>query len=95
MAVWERDGQPYARDFEARRGQLSSHVDVLEKAEQDRVAYLAANPEVPRRVAELDCELEREQERYRRERFELLRQREHHRRLGLTHELDRDVGMGL
>jgi hypothetical protein len=46
-------------------------------------------------VAELDCELEREQERYRRERFELLRQREHHRRLGLTHELDRDVGMGL
>jgi hypothetical protein len=54
MGVWERDGQPYARQLEARRGQLSAHVGVLEKAQQDRSAYLGANPEVPRRVAELD-----------------------------------------
>ena len=95
MGVWERDGQPYAHQLEARRGQLSAHVDVLEKAQQDRAAYLAANPDVPRRLAELDHELEREQERDRRDRFELLRQREQDRRLGLTHELDRRVGMEL
>ena len=92
MGVWERDGQPYARQLEARHVQLSAHVYALEEAQQDRAAYLAGNPELPRRVAELDRELEREQERDRRERFEVLRQREQDRRLGLTHDLDREVG---
>jgi hypothetical protein len=55
--------------------------------------FVAHHPEVASRLAELDRALAREQENERRRSWELLKEREQARRLGLS--LDLDLGYGI
>jgi hypothetical protein len=95
LANWENTGKPHATRLEAQRQQLSVEVARFEQARASREAFFAQCPEVPRRLAELDRAIAREQENERRRTWELLKEREQARRLGIAHDLDRDFGMEL
>jgi hypothetical protein len=56
---------------------------------------LAQHPEVPSRLVELDRAIARERENERRRSWELLKERERARQLGISQELDRGYGIEL
>ncbi len=93
LAAWETAGQQYATRLEARRERLFAEADLLEQANASREEFLAQHPEVPIRVAELDRAIAREQENERRRSWEILKEREQARRLGIDHELERGYGV--
>jgi len=93
LAAWETAGQQYATRLEARRERLFAEADLLEQANASREEFLAQHPEVPIRVAELDRAIAREQENERRRSWELLKEREQARRLGIDHKLERGYGV--
>jgi len=93
--VWENTGWPYAARLEAKRERLGADVAQLEKARTSREEFLAQHPEVSSRLAELDRAIAHEQQNERRRSWELLKEREQARRLGISHELDRGYGIEL
>ena len=88
LLAWESTGQPYATRLEAQRERLGAETALLEQARASREEFFADHPEVPSRLAELDRAIAREQENERRRSWELLKEREHARHLGISHELD-------
>jgi hypothetical protein len=95
LVAWENTGQPYATRLEAQRGRLGADAALLEQARTSREVFLAQHPEVPSRLAELDRAIAREQEHERQRSWELLKEREHARRLGISHDIDRGYGIDL
>jgi hypothetical protein len=95
FVAWENTAGPYATRLEAERGRLGSEAARLEQARTSREDFFARHPEVPNRLAELDRIIERAEENDRRRRWELLKERERARHLGIDHELDRGYGMEL
>jgi len=95
VAAWEATGQPYARRLEAQRERLGAEVALLEQARASREEFLTQHPEVPSRLVELDRAIALEEEIERRRSWELLKEREQARRLGISQELDRGYGMEL
>ena len=79
----------------SRRGHLGAESAVLEQRRTSREEVLARHPEVLSRLAELDRSIAREEENERRRSWELLKEREHARRLGIDHEPDRGYGVEL
>jgi hypothetical protein len=95
LTAWENTAGPYATRLEAERERLGSEAARLEQARNSREEFFAKHPEVPRRLAELDRAIERAEENERQRSWELLKEREHARRLGLSHDLDHGYGMEL
>ena len=95
LGAWENMGQPHATRLEGQRDRFGAEMAQLEQARASREEFLAQHPEVPNRLAELDRAIAREQENERRRSWELLNEREHARRLGIDHDLDRGYGMEL
>ena len=95
LAAWENTGQPHATPLEARRERLGAEAALLEQGRASREEFLAQHPEVPSRLADLDRAIEREQENGRHRSWELLKEREQARHLGISHDLDRGYGMEL
>jgi hypothetical protein len=95
LVAWENTGQPYATRLEAQRERLAAEAALLEQARASREEFFADHPEVPSRLAELDRAIAREQENERRRSWELLKEREHARHLGICHELDQGYGIEL
>jgi hypothetical protein len=95
LVSWENIGQPHATRLEAQRERLGAEAALLEKGRTSREEFLAENPGVPSRLADLDRAIAREQENERRRSWELLKEREHARRLGIDHDLDRGYGIEL
>jgi len=93
LVAWENTGQPHATRLEAQRKRLGAEVAQLEQARTSREVFVAHHPEVASRLAELDRAIAREQENERRRSWELLKEREQARRLGLS--LDLDLGYGI
>jgi len=92
---WENTAGPYATRLEAERGRLGSEAARLEQARTSREEFFARHPEVPSRLAEFSRVIERAEEDERQRSWELLKEREHARRLGLSHEIDRGYGIEL
>jgi hypothetical protein len=92
---WENTAGPYATRLEAERGRLGAEAARLEQARTSRQDFFARHPEVPSRLAELDRAIEHAEDTYRRRSWELLKEREHARRLGISHDLDRGYGFEL
>ena len=95
LVTWENTGQPHATRLEAQRERLGAEAVLLDQARASREKFLANHPEVPSRLAELDRAIAREQENERRRSWELLKEREHARHLGISHELDQGYGIEL
>ncbi len=95
LVIWESIGQPYATRLEAKRERLGADTALLEQARTSREAFLTQHPEVPNRLAALDRAIAREQENERQRSWEELKDREHARRLGIDHDLDRGYGIDL
>ncbi len=95
VRAWESTGQPYATRLEAQRERLGADTALLEQARASREEFFADHPEVPSRLAQLDRAIAREQENERRRSWELLKEREHARHLGISHELDQGYGIEL
>ena len=95
LLAWENTGQPYATRLEAERERFGAEVAQLEQARASREDFFTQHPEVPSRLAELDRAIAREQENERRRSWELLKEREQARRLGISQDLDRGYGMEL
>jgi conjugative relaxase-like TrwC/TraI family protein len=93
--AWQNTGQPHAARLEAQRERLGAEAAQLQQARTSREAFLAEHPEVPRRLAQLDRAIEREEERQRQRSWELVKEREQARHLGLSHDLDRGYGIEL
>jgi hypothetical protein len=95
VVAWENTAQPYATRLETQRERLGAEAALLEQARTSRDELFAQHPEVPRRLAELERAIEREEERQRQRSWELVKEREHARHLGLSHDLDRGFGIEL
>jgi hypothetical protein len=95
LVAWENTGRPYATRLEAQGERLGAEVTRLEQARTSREEFLAQHPAVPSRLAELDRAIAREEENERRRSWELLKERQQARRLGISQELDRGYGMEL
>jgi len=95
LVDWENTAGPYATRLEAERGRLGSEAARLDHARTSREEFFARHPEVPSRLAELDRVIERAEENERQRSWELLKEREHARRLGIDHDLDRSYGIEL
>ena len=95
LTAWEYTAGPYATRLEAERGRLGSEAARLEQARTSREEFLARHPEVPSRLAELDRIIERAEENERQRSWELLKEREQARRLGISHERDQSYGIEL
>jgi hypothetical protein len=95
LVAWENSAGPYATRLEAERGRLGAEVARLEQARTSRQDFFARHPEVPSRLAELDLAIEHAEENDRRRSWELLKEREHARRLDISHDLDRGYGLEL
>jgi hypothetical protein len=93
LAAWEKTGQPHATRLEAQRDRIGAEVAQLEQARASREEFLTQHPELPVRVAELDRAIAREQESERRRSWELLKERDQARRIGIDHHLDRGYGI--
>lgn len=92
---WERTGQPYGDQLETVRDQLATKAAQLEQAQRARDTFLAEHPEVPARLADLDRAIEVAQKLGRRQHWDLIRQPEQVRHLGLSQEIDNGYGIGL
>ena len=92
---WERTGQPYGDQLETVRDQLATKAAQLEEAQRARDTFLAEHPEVPARLADLDRAIEVAQELGRRQHWDLIRQPEQVRHLGLSQEIDNGYGIDL
>jgi len=95
LGAWESTGQPHATRLEAQRDRFGAEVAQLEQALASREEFLGQHPEVSNRLAQLDRAIARQQENERRRSWELLKEREHARRPGIHHDIDRDYGLGL
>ena len=95
VVAWENTAQPYATRLETQRERLGAEAALLEQARTSRDELFAQHPEVPRRLAELERAIEREEERQRQRSWELVKEREHARHLGLSHDLERGFGIEL
>ncbi len=95
VGAWENTGQPYATRLETQRDRLGAQAALLEQGRASREEFVAKHPEVPSRLAELDRDTAREQENERQRSWELLKEREQARDLGISHDLDRGYGMEL
>jgi hypothetical protein len=95
LVAWEDAAGSYATRLEAERGRLGSEAARLEQARTSREQFFARHPEVPSRLAELDRVIERAEDNERQRSWELVKEREHARRLGIDHDLDRGYGMEL
>jgi conjugative relaxase-like TrwC/TraI family protein len=95
LVAWENTAGPYATRLEAERGRLGAEAARLEQAQTSRQDFFARHPEVPSRLAELDLAIEHAEENDRRRSWELVKERERARRLGISHDLDRGYGMEL
>jgi len=95
LGAWESAGQPHATRLEAQRDRFGAEVAQLEQARTSREEFLAQHPEVQSRLAELERAITREQENERRRSWERLKEREHARHLGISHDLDQGYGMEL
>ncbi|HUC14263.1 MAG TPA: AAA family ATPase, partial [Acidimicrobiales bacterium] len=95
LAAWEGTGEPIATRLEGQRARLGAEVAQLEQARTSREEFFAKHPEVPSRLAELDGAIERREESERQRSWELLKEREHARRLRISHDLDRGYGLEL
>jgi len=95
LAAWENTAGPYAARLEGQRARLGAEVAQLEQARTSREEFLAHHPEIPNRLAELDRVIARAQDIDRRRSWDLLKEREHARRLGISHDLDRGYGLEL
>jgi hypothetical protein len=93
LAAWENTAWPYATRLETERGRLGSETAWLEQARTSREEFFARHPEVPSRLAELDRVIERAEENERQRTWELLKEREHARRLGISQDLHRGYGL--
>ncbi len=95
LGAWENICQPHVARLETLRDRFGAQLALLEQACTSREEFLAQHPEVPNRLAELDRAIAREHENERRRSWELLKEREHARRLGISHERDQRYGMEL
>jgi len=95
LTAWEGTGEPIATRLEGQRAGLGAEVAQLEQALTSREEFLTKYPEVPSRLVELDRAIERREENERRRSWELLKEREHTRRLGISHDPDRGYGLEL
>jgi len=95
LTAWEGTGEPIATRLEGVRARLGAEIVQLEQARTSREEFLAKHPEVPNRLAELDRAIERREDNERQRSWELLKEREHARHLGIYHDLDRGYGMEL
>jgi conjugative relaxase-like TrwC/TraI family protein len=95
LVAWENTGQPHAKRLEAQRERLGAEAAQLEQARALREDFLAQHPEVQSSLAELHRAIEREQEHERRRSWELLKEREQARQIGISQELDRGFGIEL
>ena len=95
LVAWENTGQPHAKRLEAQRERLGAEAAQLEQARASREDFLAQHPEVQSRLAELHRAIEREQEHERRRSWELLKEREQARQIGISQELERGHGIEL
>ncbi len=95
LVAWESTGQSYSTRLEAQRKRLGAETALLEQARATREEFFADHPEVPSRLAELDRAIAREQDYERRRSWELLKEREHARYLGISNELDQGYGIEL
>jgi len=95
LVAWENTGQPYATRLGAQRERLGAEAAVLEQARTSREEFFARHPEVPSRLAELHRAIERAEENERHRSWELLKERERARHLGISHELDQGYGIEL
>jgi hypothetical protein len=95
LVAWEDAAGSYATRLEAERGRLGSEAARLEQVRTSREQFFARHPEVPSRLAELDRVIERAEDNERQRSWELVKEREHARRLGIDHDLDRGYGMEL
>ena len=93
LVAWENTGQPHAKRLEAQRERLGAEAAQLEQARASREDFLAQHPEVPSRLAELHRAIEREQEHERRRSWELLKEREQARQIGISQDLERGYGV--
>ncbi len=93
--AWERDGQPYADELEATRGQLGRQAAELEQAQQARQAFLAQHPDVPRHLADLSRAIEHEQEVQRGQTYRRVLQPEKARHLRPWRAPDNGLGIGM
>jgi hypothetical protein len=90
--AWDNMGEPHARWLQSQSDMLAPQVAQLEAAQVARGAFLAAHPEVPGRLADLDRAIQRGQELQRLRSWDLVRQHEQARHLGRSHEVDRGYG---
>jgi len=95
LGTWEVAGEPYARRIEADCRDLGAKVNSLEQAQQSRAAFFEQNPDITRRVAELDRTIEHETELERRRHWELLVAREQSCAVSRGHYIEHDLGPGL
>ena len=95
LLLGKRTGEPIATRLEGQRVRLGAEITQLEQARTSREEFFAKHPEVPNRLAELDRAIERREENDRQRSWELLKEREHARRLGISHDLDRGYGLEL
>ncbi len=95
LVAWENTAGPYATRLEAQRARLGTEMAQLEQARTSREEFLAKHPEVPSRLAELDRAIQRREDNERQRSWELLKEREHARHLGIDHDLDRGYGLEL
>ena len=95
LAAWENTAGPYAARLEGQRARLGAEVAQLEQARTSREEFLAHHPEIPNRLADLDRVIARVEDIDRRRSWDLLKEREHARRLGISHDLDRGYGLEL
>jgi endonuclease YncB( thermonuclease family) len=95
LVAWENTGRPYATRLEAQRDRLGAEVAQFEQARTSREEFFARHPEIPNRLAQLDRSIAREEDNERQHSWELLKEREQARRLGISHELDRGYDIGL
>jgi conjugative relaxase-like TrwC/TraI family protein len=95
LTAWKGTGEPIATRLEGQRARLGAEIAQLEQARTSREEFLTKHPEVPSRLAELDRVIERREDNERQRSWDLLKDREHARRLSISHDLDRGYGLEL
>ncbi|MGH9104945.1 MAG: hypothetical protein ACRDZX_03750 [Acidimicrobiales bacterium] len=95
MEAWNATGEPHARQVEAGRARLVSEVAQHEQAQRAREAFLAEHPDLPARVAEVDREIRRHEERERQLSWQRLLEQARSRAVWPSHDLGHDTALGI
>ena len=93
--AWELNWPTVRRPARGGPRQLTRQAAELDQAQRARKGFLAEHPDVPHRLADLDRAIEHEQELERPRSFPRVFQCEPARHLGMSHELDRGLGIDM